>query len=179
MVYKNILQYNRKRRWGTYKKEIFQNIQWDKCCYEHFLKNIRNWIDIKEAHKVINRNKTHIDEDWRVCVKCWEYKIWELYNTDRSNKTTWRQSKCRECAIKDKREYREKTNYLKDKEYKQKKRKLEIWQEIMIIDQWIPETYKVVKYKFKKWYMIQSTFTQYYKRIDTNDNKKSIKFYKI
>jgi hypothetical protein len=46
---------------------------------------------------------------------------------------------------------------------------------------WIPreDIYKVVEYKYKKWYLLQSIIDQTYKWIDTWDNPKSKKFYKV
>jgi hypothetical protein len=97
----------------------------------------------------------------------------------------FKDSICKECKNNNHREYR-KLNRHKDNEYKQKIRKLEINQIIsfwkVIELNWLPreETRKVIDYKFKKWYTIQSQLTKLYKTLDTVEwNKNYLKFYKI
>ena len=134
-------------------------------------------------------NKTQISEDGRICTKCLVFKERNEFINDFSNKKTYKSTRCKECIYKAKQEYRIRTNRAKDKEYREKKRKLEIGQIISFLDpiyiDWRPREDKrqVIDYKYKKWYKITSLLKRETKRLDTNDNhNKNInckRFYKI
>lgn len=128
--------------------------------------------------------KTRIDENGRVCTKCEEYKLWDCFARTKWT-TTRRTPDCLECRRKAKIEYRERTKYKKDREYKQRTRKLEIgeklsFMEVVYID-WMPrdEIWEVVDKKKMQWYRIKSLLTGYYKTLDTTEwNINYKKYYK-
>lgn len=130
------------------------------------------------------RNNHWIYEDGRICKCCWKYKPRAEFHYTRAS-VCGMTSQCKECRNKYKAEYRAKTNHQKDREYKQRKRKLTIGEQIALVQpryiNWMPreDIYKVVDYKYKKWYLLQSIIDQTYKWIDTWDNPKSKKFYKV
>lgn len=168
--------------------EFYHNYVWDKCSYSAFFARIhQQWLSYEEAIKPETLKwkhniKTKYDEEWRVCVKCLEYKTRDKFHKNR----VWlhnRTSDCINCRNKAKREYRKRTNYQKDHEYKKRRRTLEIWTIIVMekeryID-WLPreDKYIVEKYEFKKWYMIKSLIDWIYKWIDLNDNWTRPRFY--
>lgn len=173
----------------------YRDYEWIKTTYTNFFSRIvKCWESKEEAIKLIRRVKKPrqikwlINEQWRECIKCLEYKVRELYHRSTSW-VYWRTSDCIECRNKAKREYRASTNYAKDKELKTKKRKLELWEKLSfhhpIIVNWNPREviWEVKEYKMKKWYLIYSQLLKQYKWLDTNDNharnKNCKKFYKI
>jgi hypothetical protein len=162
----------------------------NKCKYWCFFSRIhQQWLSYEEAIKPQTLKwkhliKTMYDENGRVCVICWEYKTRNNYHksmTGFMNKV----SLCKDCRKQQKLEYRIRTNYKKDHEYKKRRRTLEIWTIIwfhkeVYID-WIPreDIYEVIKYEYKKWYMIKSKRNWLFKRIDLWDNGDRPKFYII
>ena len=110
------------------------------------------------------------DENWRVCNKCKQYKPRDEYA---KNKVwfRWKCWSCKECKNKEHREYRIKTNHQKDREYKIKRRKLNIWDQIYF--NW--QIREVIWYKYNRWYTVKSITSDEEHRIDTWDNKFSTK----
>ena len=166
----------------------YHSYVWDKCSYPVFFARIhKHWYSYEEAinpesMKWKHMIKTEIKEDWRVCTKCLVFKPRNKFSKTKST-TTRRSADCLECRRKRKQEYRKKTNYNKDHEYKKIRRKLEIWTIITMekeryID-WLPREDKwiVEKYEFKKWYLIKSLIDWIYKRIDLWDNGTRPKFF--
>lgn len=124
-----------------------------------------NWIRRKKRNKHIIR-----DENWRVCNKCKQYKARDEYSYNK----VWfheRNSACKECKNKAHREYRSNWWSKKDKEYRDKKRHLNIWEQVYF--HW--QIREVVEYKNKKWYKVKSIVDWTERRIDTWDNKLSPK----
>jgi len=70
-------------------------------------------------------------------------------------------------------------NFLIQNEYIKQEEEAEAEKERYI--DWLPreDVYEVIKYEYKKWYLVRSTIDWIYKRIDTWDNKNSKKFYKL
>lgn len=145
---------------------------------------LRYWIPKERAIKreqcmTMRRIKTKYDDKWRICTHCWEYKLWSEFAKTRACKL-WYTSDCKECRNKRKKEYRARPD-TRDKElaYKKKVRTLEIWSYISFrepieIDWMLREDInKVISYKFKKWYKIQSVHTWEIRTLDTNDNKRT------
>lgn len=168
--------------------EYYHSYIWDKPSYSVFFARIhQQWLPYEEAIKTETLKwkhliKTKIDENWRICTNCLKYKPRNEFSRTKIWLTK-RTPDCLECRNKRKREYRERTQYKKDHEYKTKHRKLDIWTIIIMekeryID-WIPreDRYEVIKYKFKQWYMIRSLIDWIYKWIDLNDNWTRPKFY--
>jgi len=134
-------------------------------------------------------NKTQISDDGRVCTKCLKFKLWKSYVNDYNNKKTHHSTKCKLCINKAKLDYRLRTNRAKDKEYKNKTRKLEVGQIISFLEpiyiNWDPREDKqeVIDYKYNRWYTIKSLLTGETSRLDTNDNQSKNpnckRFYKI
>ena len=95
--------------------EFYHNYVWDKCSYSVFFARIhQQWLSYEEAIKPETLKwkhniKTKYDEEWRVCVKCLEYKTRDKFHKNR----VWlhnRTSDCINCRNKAKREYRKRTN---------------------------------------------------------------------
>lgn len=139
---------------------------------------------ITEKKYTSRRKNKWIDEDWRICTKCKQWKPREMFwfTKDTVCQMT---SKCKECRNADHREQRKLTNYAADRQYKSKTRKLTIWEHIALQKpryiNWLPreDVYKVVDYKYKKWYLLQSIIDWIYTWIDTWNNPKSKKFYRV
>lgn len=164
--------------------ERYRSFEWKKTTYRNFLNRVLNQLYEKEkaiidtCYTGKRKIKWTFDNNWRECTNCKEYKEWKLFAKMKSW-IHWRAPNCLECRRDKKRAYREKTNYEKDHEYKERTRKLEIWSIIMItqeaekdlLELWYIQKRKVINYKFKKWYTIQSEQTRKIRTIDTNDNK--------
>lgn len=126
------------------------------------------------------RNK-HIkrDENGRVCNACNEYKPRDEFSFNK----VWfhqRNSSCKECKNKLHAEYRKRNWYAKDHEYKQKKRKLNIWDQIYFNS----EIWEVQSYKYNRWYTVKSIMSGTERRVDTWDNgirvnRNCVKFRKV
>lgn len=168
--------------------DFYHSYDKEKVSYSVYFARVKQqWMSKEEAIKIKQLKwkhmiKTLIDLDWRVCTHCMQYKTWDKFSKTKST-TTWRTPNCLECRQKLKKIYREATNYEKDREYKKKVRKLEIGSFIIMekeryID-WLPreDRREVIKYVYKKWYMIKSTIDWIYRRIDMNDNSNKPKFY--
>ena len=112
--------------------------------------------------------KTVIEDDnGRVCSCCKQYKKWNEFSVDRSRfNARWRSYDCLECRREKKRKYRLNGWYAKDREYKYKKRHLEIGDQIYFNS----EIWEVQSYSMKKWYIVKSIVTWEEKRISTADN---------
>lgn len=106
-----------------------------------------------------------VKENWRVCSKCKQFKLRDEFA---KNKTgfNWRTCNCKECRNKAKAEYRLRTKYSKDHEYKRNKRNLHIWEQISFND----NIREVISYKFHKWYKVKSILTGDERMISTADN---------
>lgn len=166
--------------------EYYHNYTWNKVCYENFIRKTKRWLSFDVAIiKKPREIKTRYDENGRVCTVCWKYKerenFWRLRN--------WfmkKDSKCYQCKNKKHKEYRIKTKWEIDKKYREKKRKLKIWEqisfwEIIYID-WLPreEIWVVKDKKPMQAYKLQSIYSGLWTNLDTvegNTNYK--KFYKI
>ena len=126
----------------------------------------REAIDPKRDIRRSKRNK-HIkrDEKGRVCNSCNEYKEREEYSYNK----VWfhqRNGTCKKCKNQFHQEYRNKGGREKDKEYKEKKRKLNIWEQVYFNN----EIREVQGYQYKKWYTVKSIINGTERRLDTNDN---------
>lgn len=170
--------------------DFYHNYTKEKVSYSVYFARIKQqWLSKEDAIKIQQLKgkhmiKTLIDLDWRVCTVCMEYKTWDKFSKTKTTSTS-RTPNCLECRDKLKKKYRLETNYEQDREYKKKCRTLEIGTLIAmttprIID-WFPreDIREVIKYEYKKWYMIQSKVDWIYKRIDMNDNGKKPSFYFI
>lgn len=105
------------------------------------------------------------DDNGRVCNKCWEYKKRDLFSYSKSgfNKHT---PMCKECRNKYHNEHRQKTWYKADREYRDKKRHLNTWDQIYFNS----EIREVKDYKYNKWYTVKSIVNWEERRISTMDN---------
>lgn len=119
------------------------------------------------------------DENWRVCNKCKTYKPRDEF----AKNVKWFHQKCgscKKCKNQEHREYRLNWWYEKDREYKIKRRKLNIGDQIYF--NW--QIREVIWYKYNRWYTVKSIMSDEIRRIDTNDNKlktttNCVKFTKI
>lgn len=186
---KNHLKHKKLNQW------YWENKDRKSSSYPVFIERVlRFWRDkdraIIRTHEIKKPTQVKwvINEQWRECTICNQYKLRSYYHKSVAW-IYWHTNDCRECRNDRKREYRVKTNYTKDKEYKEKKRKLNIGDKIKLkepvkyLDTFIMPVWEVVKYEFKKWYTLYSPDYKIYKWLDTNDNKKINKncvwFYKI
>lgn len=124
-----------------------------------------NWFRRQKRNQHIVR-----DENWRVCRKCNQYKVRDKFSKNK-DWFRWKCWTCKECKNKEHREYRIKTNHQKDREYKIKRRKLNIWDQIYF--NW--QIREVIWYKYNRWYTVKSITSDEERRIDTWDNKLSTK----
>ena len=108
---------------------------------------------------------TIIKENWRVCSRCKKFKIREEFSRTR-DWINWRTCNCKECRNEMKAEYRKRTQYAKDHEYKKNKRNLEEWDQIYFQN----DIREVIWYKTKKWYTVKSVLNGVLKQISTSDN---------
>lgn len=135
-----------------------------------------------------NQIKSEVLENGRVCTNCNIFKTWDLYCKS-VLWVAWHTNNCKECRNKYKREFREKTWYAKDREYKKMRRTLNIGDKIKlkdltkVWDTYIHPVWEVIKYEFKKWYTLYSQEYKVYRSLDTGDNKankrNSVWFYHI
>lgn len=135
-----------------------------------------------------NQIKSEVLEHGRVCTNCNIFKTWDLYCKS-VWWVAWHTNNCKECRNKYKREFRAKTDYAKDREYKKKKRTLHIGDKIKlkdvtkVWDTYIHPVREVVKYEYKKWYTLYSQEHKVYRSLDTGDNKankrNSVWFYHV
>lgn len=175
--------------------EYYKAYDWLKTKYANFFNRvIRCWQSRHDAIQLIKRVKKPnavkwlIDERGRECTKCNIYKDRSCFGVN--NKSPYRKTcECLECRRLMKKHYREKWGTQKDREFRLKKRKLEIWSLIAfhdpIVVNWNPREiiWEVKDYKTKKWHLIYSQLLKQYRRLDTNDNharnKNCKKFYKV
>ena len=108
---------------------------------------------------------TIIKENWRVCSRCKKFKIREEFARTRYW-INWRTCNCKECRNEMKAEYRKRTQYAKDHEYKKNKRNLKEWDQIYFQN----DIREVIWYKTKKWYTVKSVLNGVLKQISTSDN---------
>lgn len=106
-----------------------------------------------------------VKDNWRVCTHCNEFKERDKFAKSRTW-YNWYTCNCKECRNKMKADYRMRTNYAKDHEYKLNKRNLKQWDQIYFQD----DIREVVSYKMKKWYLVKSILNGAEKRISTGDN---------
>jgi len=169
----------------------YRNYKKEKCKQSVFIARVtRYWYSKTKAIRLWDCRdwkhllKSEIKEDWRVCVRCWQFKPWDLFSKDKQFRM-WYTSDCKECRNKIHQEHRNKDHHSKDHEYKIRKRKLQIGDKIaflkpIIIDDILREdVWKVICYQMKKWYTIESIYTKKIRQLDTWDNATSPKFYKI
>lgn len=110
--------------------------------------------------------KSEVREDGRVCNRCWEFKLWECYAKCKAW-VNWRKSLCKDCTNAKHREYSHSEIWRKkNQEYRDKKRKLKAWQQILINN----EVWEILEYQNKKWYLIRSIFSWEEKRFSASDN---------
>ena len=167
--------------------KYYHSYEWDKPNYTTFYTRVLvQWLSMEEAmnYQKTYERKTEVDDNWRVCAKCGEYKLRSEYHRYRQ----WvnhRTSQCAICRNEAKKTYRQKTNNSKDIEYRTKKRKLNEWDMIAlekpILHDWIlrEDRYKIIGYRYKKWYIGQSTLTGATRYISLWDNPKSAKIYRL
>ena len=138
---------------------------------------IQYWYSKEDAIKDIDYLKlgkrkrywTIVEENWRVCSRCKQFKEWNMFARTKDG-INGRTSNCKQCRNEMKREYRLKTWYAKDHEYKKNKRVLSIWDQIYFQD----DVWEVLDYKHKKWYTVKSILNWTEKKISTMDNHYSI-----
>lgn len=122
--------------------------------------------------------KGAIDETWRQCSVCNEYKDRSMYNKS----VHWINNKmnlCRACCKIKKAVYRSWSGKAKDSEYKKRSRTFFIGEKILIHGDSI-DMREVVKKEPKKSYVIQSVTTKLYSRIDPcHKNPNFKKFYRL
>lgn len=164
----------------SYVNFLWRVIKW----WESFDTAILRWWRIKKPNMI----KTKVQSDWRECTICKEFKLWSEYH---KNKVwvLWYTSDCKECRNNRKKQYRSKTNYSKDKEYKAKRRTLIEWEIIVfrepVMFEWNPreDKYTVLGYEYGKWYILQSHLTKnkiYMSSADNHSRKWSCrKFYRL
>jgi hypothetical protein len=110
-------------------KELYDTYEWKKVCYSTFYKRYKKWIPLEDCFKIWHRAKikNNINAYWRICTKCWVYKIWKEFFK------TW--CVCKECSSIIKKEY-----HIKNRDIilqkKKEKRKTELWKLRMKLD-WI------------------------------------------
>ena len=161
----------------------YRSYEWEKCKYTVFMSRvIRYWYSKEEAitpKSLLGKRKikTEIREDGRVCTVCGKFKFRDEFVRTKGT-TTGRTPNCKDCRNEMKKSYREKNWYAKDKEYKQRTRKLMIWSYIAFLNpvtiDWAPRenVREVVGYQLKKGYQLKSVYTWAYRTLDTNDNRK-------
>ena len=164
--------------WGVYNlkhKELYEWYQQQpepKCQRAKFASRVKMYGYSKEKALALEslyaaKRREHIvyDSDGRVCTRCWEYKKRDDYSYNK----VWfhkRNSTCKECKNKAHAEYRLNWWYEKDREYKEKKRYLEQWDQIYFNS----EIREVGDYKYNKWYSVKSIVNWDERRISTADN---------
>lgn len=160
----------------------YRSYEGAKCSYWVFYgRVVRYWYPKEKAISPItllrDNNKTEVRENGRICTVCGVFKLRDEFARTKAT-TTGRTSNCKACRNEMKKSYREKNWYAKDKEYKQKTRKLEIWNYIAFLNpvyiDWAPRenVREVVGYQFKKGYQLKSVHTGACRTLDTNDNRK-------
>lgn len=166
--------------------EYYHRYEWEKPTYCTYYSRVMVQGMNKEEAMTYKRSwkSEHYDDTGRVCSRCKAYKNRSEYHYSR----TWRNHKttnCIECRTIMKKEYRQKTGYAKDHEYKKKIRTLKIWSLVAmyypILHEWVlrEDSYRVLDYKYKKWYLVKSTLTGKMKYISIMDNKTGVKVYEI
>ena len=139
---------------------------------------------ITEKLYTSRRQNKWIDEDGRICTKCKQRKPRNMFAYTKAT-VCHMTSKCKECRNAEHRELRKRQWWLVDKARKDKQRKLIIGEKIALAQpryiNWLPreDIYQVVDYKYKRWYLLQSTIDWIYTWIDTWNNPKSKKFYRL
>lgn len=174
--------------------EFWYSYPGPKCKYLTYLNRAtRYWYSKEEAIHIDPKPMWQIvqsrhDEFGRVCMKCGTYRLYDQFH--RRNHRSWHMnysSQCKICRNTQRQETRKITNYAKDKEYRDRTRKLEIWQIIVLWllkdSNWMvywEDKWKVLWYQKRKWYLIKNVVTWAEKRIDTGNNPNSTKIlYKI
>lgn len=153
----------------------------DKCPYRTFSARVQKWLPYDWAIQKENRKWKHlvkglITDTGRECTKCKVMKPRSEYNKNYTAWLNFRQPYCKVCQSIMKKEYRKKTWYLKDKQYKEHRRKLAIGQKIAfcepMIVKWLPREVirEVQSYEKKKWYLLYSSLLKEYTRLSTSDN---------
>jgi hypothetical protein len=173
---------------------FYKNYEGEKCKYSVFRSRaIRYGYSKEEAIQKVSYLWKHmikgeIKEKGRNCTNCWIFKPRSEFSKDLSNKYRHTPD-CKECRKRKKRAYREQNQRSKDKEYRLKKRKLQIGEYIAFLNpvlvEGIPreDVREVVGYTFKKGYSIKSVHTWLERTLDTGDNQKVNKncerFYRV
>ena len=179
-------------RWGIHNlkhPEIwkrYHDYKWLKSSYSvYFNRIIQRWYSKEEAIQPWSMKwkhliKSFIDENWRQCTICREYKMRFEFAKNGKLGIHGRCWDCKACRKIAKAEYRKKTGGLVDKAYKQRVRNLELWTIVNfptemtkdLCELWKIQDRKVVARYFKKWHKLRSAQTWYYRWLDTNDNHK-------
>lgn len=163
-------------------REYYKSQPAPKAKYTTFLHRVNKYWYTKEnaiTDKNIKPLSTQSDTEWRVCTWCWIYKKWSDYHKNRTHKVrTKYTAKCRDCRNIQHRKYRQTNGRFIDKIYREKVRKLSVWEIITIpqdvekdlLEHCMIQKREVVEYNYKKWYRIKSLLTGHYKRTTTNHN---------
>lgn len=161
LKHKELYERYNQQPWPKAKRSIF-SYRVIRCWYDKI--DALNPDSLLKQAKRKQFNCTY-DENWRVCTKCWEYKVWSEYAKNK----VWVcgfTSKCKDCRNKYHQEYRDKTNRARDKQYKIEKRKLNIWDQVYFNSQ----IREVAEYKSNRWYKVVSIMTWEERRLSTSDN---------
>ena len=152
--------------------EWYQQQHEPKCQRAKFASRVKKYgyskekaLTLESLYAAKRREYIVYDSDGRVCTRCWEYKKRDLFSYSKSgfNKHT---PMCKECRNKYHNEHRQKTWYKADREYKDKKRHLQIGDQIYFNS----EIWEVQSYSSNKWYIVKSIVTWEERRISTMDN---------
>jgi len=113
----------------------YQNYTWPKCPYYTYYQRIRKGFDFETSINPKSMQfKWKITEQWRVCSRCWKFKVWGEFNKDK----TWTNHKvpyCKDCWIKYKAIFRSnEENKKRENEHKKEYRATERWKLIIKLD---------------------------------------------
>lgn len=161
LKHKELYERYNKQEWEKSKRTVFSSrvlLYW--YTREQALLN-----DSKLSESRLKRYGSELDENWRVCRKCWIYKTYDMFSKNKAV-INWYTSTCKECRNKYKAEYRARTDYKIDRLYKKNKRHLKNWEQIYFQD----DIRTVIDYKIKKWYTVKSVLNWTERIISTSDN---------
>jgi len=161
---------------------FYRNYTEKKCSYcTFFSRVIQQGISYQDAIDPWSLIWKHllkwlITDIGRECTKCRIMKPRSEYNRNYKSWKNFHQPYCKICQRVMKSEYRKRTWYLKDKQYKEQRRKLATGQKIAfcepMIVKWLPREVirEVQSYEKKKWYLLYSPLLKEYTRLSTCDN---------
>lgn len=152
--------------------EWYQQQAEPKCVWWKFISRVSKYgyekekaLTTESIYKEKRRAKIKRDENGRVCNTCKQYKTRDEFSYNK----VWfheRNPSCKVCKNKAHAEYRANWWHLKDQEYKQRRRKLNIWDQVYFNS----EIREVIDYRNNRWYWVKSIVSWVERRIDTNDN---------